>query len=64
MLCEYLEYFASKTYLPYFPFVKYCVPGCLGRTLLFGFNNEFYSSTMLSLNSITLHYQNAERVNR
>ena len=52
-LCEYLEYFASKTYLPYFPFVKYCVLGCLVRTLLFGFNN-----------SITFRYQNAERVNR
>ena len=29
-----------------------------------GFNNEFYSFTMLPLNSITLRYQNAERVNR
>ena len=47
-----------------FPFVKYFVPGSLGRSLLFGFNNEFYSFTMLPLNSITLRYQNAERVNR
>ena len=49
--------------LPDFPFVKYRVSGCLGRTLLFQFNNEFYSFTMLPLNSITLRYQNAERVN-
>ena len=53
--------FASKTYLPHFPFVKYFVSGCLGRTILFGFNIEFYSFTMLPFNSIILHYQNAER---
>ena len=37
-------------------------PVCLGKTLLFRFN-EFYSFTMLPLNSITLRYHNAERVN-
>ena len=55
---------SPRKHLPYFPFVKYCVPGCLGRTLLFGFDNEFYSFMMLPLNSITLLYQNAERINR
>ena len=34
-------------------------PECLGRTLLFQFN-EFYSFIMLPLNSITLRYHNAE----
>ena len=33
--------------------------GCLGRTLLFRFN-EFYSFIMLPLNSIILRYHNAE----
>ena len=55
---------SPQKHLPYFLFVKYCVPGCLGRTLLFGFDNEFYSFMMLPLNSITLLYQNAERINR
>ena len=49
--------------LPDFPFVKYRVSGCLGRTLLFRFNNEFYSFKMLPSNPITLRYQNAEKIN-
>ena len=43
-------------------FVKHRVPRCLGMTLLSQF--KFHSITMLSLDFVTLRYQNATRVKK